>query len=343
MPAPARRSRSPPRAAIGFALGSWPPSRASSSASSAPSTPGLPDRRAHRRRRHRPRRAPRARLSRAPRLDRSRSARARRPRLRRRVRPYNARFETFDPGITRAPATTPLHQFVVQYGVFLALTAAFVALRCREELEARGFDPGRNPVLAVVAGRLEVASLAVFLAGLIAFTWPFGLATLAMSLAALAFLLNLAWLDLRASERDVPRLIATLFLALAVAIAAGVDVVTLKNDIVRMNTVFKFSLQAWHLFALGGGYAGWYAVRGLVERARGRQRRPARLPGSPSPRSPPSSSPPASSSSPAPAAPGGPLRRHAPHAQRFRLFRTRRLHRAPQRRDPGRRRHLPPR
>ncbi|GIW19215.1 MAG: hypothetical protein KatS3mg064_2372 [Tepidiforma sp.] len=183
--------------------------------------------------------------------------------------PYNARFETFDPGITRAPATTPLHQFVVQYGVFLALTAAFVALRCREELEARGFDPGRNPVLAVVAGRLELVSLAVFLAGLIAFTWPFGLATVAMALAALAFLMNLAWLDLRASERDVPRLIATLFLALAVAIAAGVDIVTLKNDIVRMNTVFKFSLQAWHLFALGGGYAAWYTVRGLVERARG--------------------------------------------------------------------------
>ncbi len=183
--------------------------------------------------------------------------------------PYNARFETFDPGITRAPATTPLHQFLVQYGVFLALAAAFIALRCREELERRMFDPGSNPVLAAVAGRLELASLAVFLAGLIAFTWPFGLATVAMALVALAFLVNLAWLEYRAPERDVPRLVATLFLALAVAVAAGVDVVTLKNDIVRMNTVFKFGLQAWHLFALGGGFAAWYVLRGLLERARG--------------------------------------------------------------------------
>ncbi|GIW13359.1 MAG: hypothetical protein KatS3mg062_0798 [Tepidiforma sp.] len=175
--------------------------------------------------------------------------------------PYNARFETFDPGITRAPETTPLHQFAVQFGVFLALAAAFIAVRCREELEARAFDPGRNPVLAIVAGRLEVASLAIFLAGLIAFAWPFGLATIAVALVGEIFLLTLAWLELRAPARDVARLLATLILAFALAIAAGVDVVTLKNDIVRMNTVFKFSLQAWHLFALGSAYGAWYVVR----------------------------------------------------------------------------------
>jgi len=190
--------------------------------------------------------------------------------------PYNARFETFNPGIVRAPATTPLHQFVVQFGVFLALTTAFIAVRFREELAARGFDPGRNPILAVVAGRLEIASLLIFLAGVVAFTWPFGLATIAMAAAGEVFLLTLAWLELRRPDRDVPRLAATLFLAFALAIAAGVDVVTLKNDIVRMNTVFKFSLQAWHLFALGGGFAGWYIVRFLVA-ARAGAPRPQRV------------------------------------------------------------------
>jgi len=39
-----------------------------------------------------------------------------------------------------------------------------------------------------------------------------------------------------------------------------------------MNTVFKFSLQAWHLFALASGYAAWYVVRGILERMRGAPR-----------------------------------------------------------------------
>ncbi|MES4792985.1 MAG: hypothetical protein C4321_08390, partial [Chloroflexota bacterium] len=178
--------------------------------------------------------------------------------------PYNARFETFDPGIVRAPATTPLHQLIVQFGIFLALTLGFIAVRCREELEKRSYQPCRNPILAIVAGPLEVASLLVFLAGLLAFAWPLGLATIAFAAVGEAFLLTLAWLELRNPERNLPRLLATLLLALALVIAAGVDVVTLKNDIVRMNTVFKFSLQAWHLFALGGAFAGWYLVRYLL-------------------------------------------------------------------------------
>lgn len=178
--------------------------------------------------------------------------------------PYNARFETFDPGIVRAPATTPLHQFIVQFGIFLALTLGFIAVRCHEELQKRNFQPGRNPILAIVAGPLEVASLLVFLAGLLAFAWPLGLATVALAAVGQTFLLTLAWLELRDPEPNIPRLLATLLLALALAIAAGVDVVTLRNDIVRMNTVFKFSLQAWHLFALGGGFAAWYLVRYLL-------------------------------------------------------------------------------
>ena len=46
-------------------------------------------------------------------------------------------------------------------------------------------------------------------------------------------------------------------------IAAGVDLVTVKNDIVRMNTVFKFSLEAWQLYAFASAYAAWYVGRAL--------------------------------------------------------------------------------
>jgi YYY domain-containing protein len=177
--------------------------------------------------------------------------------------PYTSHFETFDPGIKRAVATTKAHQFFVQFGVFVAFAVAFLAVRYREELAARDFDHGHNPFLAVVNGWLELGSLLVFTTGVIAFTWPFGLTTIALGVMFELFLLNLLWLELRRQEPDLARTLATALYALAFGVAVGVDVVTLKNDIERMNTVFKFGLQAWQLFALASGFAAWYAGSAL--------------------------------------------------------------------------------
>ncbi len=191
--------------------------------------------------------------------------------------PYTAHFETFDPGITRAPETTKAHQFFVHFGVFIAFAIAFLAVRYREELVERRFVHGRNPLLAVVNGRFELVSLAIFLSGIAAFTWAFGLTTIALGTVLVAFLVNLLWCELSRPEKDVPRMLATALFALGFAVAVGVDVVTLKNDIERMNTVFKFSLQAWQLLALGSAFAAWYAGRqatAVLEAARGGALRP---------------------------------------------------------------------
>ena len=187
--------------------------------------------------------------------------------------PYTAHFETFDPGIRRAVATTKAHQFFVHFGVFVSFAVAFIAVRYREELQARNFDHGHNPLFAVVNGWMELASLAIFLAGVIAATWPFGLTTIALGVVFELFLCNLLWLELRRPEPNLARTLATALYALGFAIAVGVDIVTLKNDIERMNTVFKFSLQAWQLFALASGFAAWY-VGGALWQARGWRPRP---------------------------------------------------------------------
>ena len=69
--------------------------------------------------------------------------------------------------------------------------------------------------------------------------------------------------------RDVPpvRRFGLLLLALALAITMGVEVIRLKDDIGRMNTVFKFYLQAWTLFGVTAAYglAAW-AARALTWR-----------------------------------------------------------------------------
>ncbi len=189
--------------------------------------------------------------------------------------PYTAHFETFDPGLVRAPETTQLHQYFVQYAVFVAIAIVFLAVRYYEELAIRLRDHGRNPVLASVNGRMEVIALAVFAGGLAAFTATFGLATLALAALIEVYFVNLLWLEWRAAERNLPRILATAAFALAFAVSAGVDVVTLKNDIQRMNTVFKFGLQAWQLFAVASAFATWYVGQALWE-VRDWQIRPAR-------------------------------------------------------------------
>ena len=177
--------------------------------------------------------------------------------------PYTAHFETFNPGVMRAPETTKAHQFFVQYGVFIAVAVVFIGVRYHEVLRERKGGHGKNVILAAVNGRWEVLALAVFASGLAAFTWTFGLTTLALAGLFLVFLANLVWIELRAPAKDVPRTIATVLFLLAFGIAAGVDVVTLKDDIVRMNTVFKFSLQAWQCFALASAFGTWYSLRAM--------------------------------------------------------------------------------
>ena len=56
--------------------------------------------------------------------------------------------------------------------------------------------------------------------------------------------------------RDLPptRRFALVLLALALAIVMGVELVRQKDDLGRMNTVFKFYLQAWTLFGVTTAY-----------------------------------------------------------------------------------------
>jgi YYY domain-containing protein len=177
--------------------------------------------------------------------------------------PYTAHFEVSNSGLERTPETTKANQYFAHFGVFVCFALAFLTVRYREELGARGGRAGSNVVLGLVAGRFEFGSVLVFTAGLAVFTWRWGLTVVALTILLEVFLVNLLWLELRRPRREPGRLLATAMFALAFAIAGGVDVVVVKNDIVRMNTVFKFSLQAWQLFALASAFAGWYVARAL--------------------------------------------------------------------------------
>ncbi len=161
--------------------------------------------------------------------------------------PYTANYATAYAGLQRyREATTSIPDYLTVHGFFLAVVVIYLL----SELAAQRRE-GRVPRWMEAALPLILAAVVVLVgAGWIlkARIW-----LVALPIAALAAVLALG--------RDLPpaRRFGLLLIALALAITMGVEVIRQKDDIGRMNTVFKFYMQAWVLFGIAGafGLASW--------------------------------------------------------------------------------------
>jgi YYY domain-containing protein len=147
---------------------------------------------------------------------------------------------------------TPLDAYFMIHGLFLFILVSYVIWLTRESLRSVTLVECRKYVPAVSAVLLAASALA---AGLVILG--------ALGYAVLVFCIPLIlWavlLGLRGSLADEHRIVLGL-LAAALAATCGVEVIVLSGDIDRMNTVFKFYIQAWTFFAVAAGIAlGWLA------------------------------------------------------------------------------------
>ncbi|OGO49484.1 MAG: hypothetical protein A2148_05530 [Chloroflexi bacterium RBG_16_68_14] len=193
--------------------------------------------------------------------------------------------------------TTPFHQYLAHFGVFLFLAGGFVAVLAARG--ARRLGPHRFlGVLAllfltvtlaatVAAGTvgwvLERLSLPLTVTGLSSGDFlrdvvagilgplmdgsadeqgvRHSAPVVAFALFGLALLGLLGWFGLRRMRGDGPiRLFVFGMLAMALLVTAGVEVAVLDPDIQRMNTVFKFYLHAWILLAVAASFGAWYVL-----------------------------------------------------------------------------------
>jgi YYY domain-containing protein len=175
--------------------------------------------------------------------------------------PFTAHFQQFAGGVERSPGTTPPQDYLLHFGLFVVLAAGLVGVRLPELVRGRAR-------IAATVGAAATAMVAAMWAAT-----AYG--TAAALLAATAVLLAVAVLEVR---RGSPLgLVASYALLLAALLAtAGVELLRVQNDIERQNTVFKFYVQAWWLFAVVGAFSAWFVVdvvrRLMVER---RMARPA--------------------------------------------------------------------
>ena len=175
--------------------------------------------------------------------------------------PFHAAYLDFYGGLNPTPGTTPAAQWLLIFGLPVAVLASYAGLLLVEQLQA---EPTRRAplMLGTVAGGL-------LLAGLIGAGADWSTRALIAGLLVLGS--TAAW-----RVRRQPTALAPLALLLAgVGLTAAPEIIVVRDDIGRLNTIFKSYLQAWTLLGLGAALALPYLARALRPR-RGVRFAPAR-------------------------------------------------------------------
>jgi YYY domain-containing protein len=174
--------------------------------------------------------------------------------------PFLDRYQLFYVGVEPVKARTPLWQFTLINGLFLFALASYlaVALRRRRQATERGFAERSGARLAPayygialplplgwsIGFDRRLAAVASMLLALV--LGAVGLGTLGLTLALASGLAGLAWLRWRSRET----LFAIGLALLGLVVLSVPELVAIKGDVGRMNTVFKFYYQGWTLLAI---------------------------------------------------------------------------------------------
>ncbi len=173
--------------------------------------------------------------------------------------PFHTNFELFNNGIEASKFQTALWRYLLIHSIFLFIIASWLIVEWRRgtfrfksilEIVNVGYGyPKWTPI--AIAGVVGILALAI------AVTYPpFVTAVIAfVGALLLAFTLLIAYLRRHPEQRYMLIIIAMSVMALMIAI--GVDLITVKNDIGRQNTIFKFYIQAWWMLAIVAAYALW--------------------------------------------------------------------------------------
>ena len=176
--------------------------------------------------------------------------------------PFHANYALPFEGLRWSQWRTPFWQYAAIHGAMLIGLATWLVVESWRRLAPSvSGTSGVGRRAAYPAARLQVRWFIPVVA--VPFGIVMGLAGLE-TLGVLVVLMGLAavivvwWLAHRTDPVAPVLLLVLVAAVVALGIGAGVDVVVLRNDIDRMNTVFKLYLNAWVLMAIAGTVGCWH-------------------------------------------------------------------------------------
>lgn len=161
-------------------------------------------------------------------------------------------------GFHRAEQTTQLDDYLWHFGLFVLMAAAILGVWLYRSLgRTLPMGPLRSGTgVSLPLGALLIALPAVFV---FAATQRGRMGVVALAVVMIAAVAWIAAQEIGRPKADSHvRLFILVMFGMAFALGGGVDLITLNDDITRMNTVFKFYLHAWLLFGLASAVGAWY-------------------------------------------------------------------------------------
>ncbi len=165
--------------------------------------------------------------------------------------PYRGRNQVADSGFHRSESTTNLDDWLAHWGLFLFIAIAYLVLRVFQ-LRDRLVTGAATSTGIIVAALVGGVAFHVIVGSVAA--WAF--------LGLMAAVLVL-WGELATDRVETAHVMTAAMWALGFAVLAGVETFTQNADIQRLNTVFKFWLQVWHLFAVAGAFSAMWVLYSL--------------------------------------------------------------------------------
>ena len=199
--------------------------------------------------------------------------------------PFHNNYDPSSTGIEVSKWQTPLHNYLGIHGLFLFLSVSFLIYLSFSRFKGAGgrlaqsmlgghllrFWDAPAPVATAWGASLAWAMVAAALgAPIVIYLAAAGYWTAALLIMILALTL---WVAQDILARRGPGAAYALFplvlIGLALLMEIGVEFIRVKDDIGRMNTLFKYYLQAWVLFGIASAYVLWYLGSKGIFRPRG--------------------------------------------------------------------------
>ena len=173
--------------------------------------------------------------------------------------PFHQNFELFNSGVEVSNFKTALWRYLLIHAFFVFAVGSWMVLEWRRgtfrfnDLYKQVIVDNQYPswTLMLVLGAVGIVWLAVI------FTYPQLITVMATltGAAAVGFTGLMAYLRRHPAQRYI--IVISALVVMSLLIAAGVDIITVTNDIGRQNTIFKFYIQAWWLLAIASSFAIW--------------------------------------------------------------------------------------